>query len=172
MASGKSWVWNHFVERKSDHKAVCQFEDVNSTVKQDIGRFILREGPFKAEALTAEAYWQQLAISSPRLAKVALRVLSIAPSEAAVERAFSHRKLIHSNIHELHPIECFLFLASGPLFQTFQSEPSATDFSLPCNGEPLWHGRNCVLTLFLFKKCKVRMVNRLTKKNVRLTTVN
>ena len=99
-------------------------------------------------------------------------MLSIAPSEAAVERAFSHRKLIHSNIrnsladasvevrlmleshthfyclmvqdkpdvgfdvrsHELHPIECFLFLASGPLFQMFQSEPSATDFSLPCNG--------------------------------------
>lgn len=69
-----------------------------NVVRQDIGRFILRDGPYKAEAASAEAYWQQLAITAPRLAKVARKVLSIAPSEAAVERAFSHRKTIHSNI--------------------------------------------------------------------------
>ena len=35
-------------------------------------------------------------VSVPQLAKAALRFLSISPTEAAVERAYSHLKYLHS----------------------------------------------------------------------------
>ena len=55
-----------------------------------VGQFILREGPFKVtnKDIAAAAYWKSVVVMAPRLAKVALRVLSIAPSEASVERSF------------------------------------------------------------------------------------
>lgn len=57
---------------------------------QEVGQFILREGPFKVsdKDVNAASYWKSVAVMAPRLAKVALRVLSIAPSEASVERSF------------------------------------------------------------------------------------
>jgi len=61
-----------------------------------MGRFILRDGALLTAPPEPKEYWTKMAVTSPRVAKVALRLLSIAPTEASVERAFSHRASIHS----------------------------------------------------------------------------
>ena len=50
------------------------------------------------DAESVERYWTLRAISAPPLAKAALRFLSISPTEAAVERAYSHLKHTHSQL--------------------------------------------------------------------------
>lgn len=67
-------------------------------MKHELGRFIIRDGPFLVGETPVEPkeYWTRMAVTSPRLAKIALRLLAIAPTEASVERAFSHRANIHS----------------------------------------------------------------------------
>ena len=56
-----------------------------------MGSFVLKEGTFalKPEDSDSERYWRLRAISSLVLAKLAIEVVSIAPTEAAVERAFT-----------------------------------------------------------------------------------
>ena len=80
-------------------------EKDTAAMKAAVGSFLLRENPFPLtqEDKDFETYWRLRAVSSPVLAKVALKVGSISPSEAAVERAFSHLKLLHSKLrNRLH----------------------------------------------------------------------
>ena len=91
--------WDPVLRERMASLLVTSIGGDKATAEQEIGRFILREGPFKEDAKQSPSfYWQHLAITAPRLAKAAKRILAIAPSEAAVERAFSHRKTIHSQI--------------------------------------------------------------------------
>ena len=63
------------------------------------GSFIIREGMFNVVAtdpISMDTFWRAKAVACPKLAKFALGLLCIAPTEAAVERAFSHRKLLHN----------------------------------------------------------------------------
>lgn len=50
----------------------------------------------KPEEITLLQFWQIQAITKPLLSIVAIAAISIAPSEAAVERSFSHQKLVHN----------------------------------------------------------------------------
>ena len=43
-------------------------------------------------------YWEGLALTIPLLSKIALSVYSIVPSEASVERSFSHQSIVHSDL--------------------------------------------------------------------------
>ena len=71
---------------------ICQFfpdEDRNA-VMQQLGSFIIREGSYhEAAPSEMEAYWRSRAISVPKVAKFALRLLSIAPTEAARRASFA-----------------------------------------------------------------------------------
>ena len=59
-------------------------------IDQDVALFLLRDGPFKVvdPGVSYEAFWKGVTVIVPNLARIALRLLSIAPTEAAVERAF------------------------------------------------------------------------------------
>ena len=97
----------------------------HASVKASIGAFLLKMPPFvpTPEDVTAMHYWSVRAVSNPALAKASLRFLSIScrgflpkghsfllgkkrraveapglPTEAAVERAYSHLKHIHSHL--------------------------------------------------------------------------
>lgn len=68
-------------------------------VQLQLGSFIIREGVFNvgtANPISMDVFWRSKAVTCPKLAKFALGLLAIAPTEASVERAFSHRKLLHN----------------------------------------------------------------------------
>ena len=68
-------------------------------IQQQLGSFVIREGIFSISPTNPndmETFWRSKALACPELAKFALGLLAIAPTEAAVERAFSHRKLLHN----------------------------------------------------------------------------
>ena len=67
----------------------------------------------QSAGIEIEEFWRGKAVAAPKLAKLALRFLSIAPTEAAVERAFSHRKLLHNPLRNqlsLESIESLMFV--------------------------------------------------------------
>ena len=68
-------------------------------LKAQIGQWVLRSGPLAVpvDHPTPLAYWQQIALDLPHLSIIAMVVFSIAPSEACVERSFSHQKQVHSD---------------------------------------------------------------------------
>ena len=91
-------IFTFFVHQPSEKReqmaeVLMQYvEGDKEIIKSELRKFIMREGLFKVqEPLDAAAYWEQVAITSPRLAKFAKALLTIAPTEASVERAFSHR---------------------------------------------------------------------------------
>jgi hypothetical protein len=43
-------------------------------------------------------YWEGVALHVPILAKLAIVIFGLAPSEACVERSFSHQGLLHSDL--------------------------------------------------------------------------
>ena len=69
-------------------------------LRSDLGRWALRSGQLSVPAPVPSplAYWQGVALTVPLLAKVAIAIFSIVPSEACVERSFSHQSLVHSDL--------------------------------------------------------------------------
>ena len=60
------------------------------------------------------------AVSSPSLARAALRFLSISPTEAAVELAYSHLKLLHSDLRNRlneTSVDALMFVSACFFFQ-------------------------------------------------------
>ena len=69
-------------------------------LKADLGRWVLRACNLALpdpipHPLTS---WEGVALTTPLLAKIGLHVFSIVPSEASVERSFSHQSLVHSDL--------------------------------------------------------------------------
>lgn len=76
-------------------------DDVGVNLMQELGQWVMRAGPLGLPTdLTADpvAFWNGIALNVPCLARLALAVLTISPSEACVERSFSHQSLIHSDL--------------------------------------------------------------------------
>jgi hypothetical protein len=73
-------------QRVADH-LLQQVEPVDRpTVQAQLGAFILREGAFAmagANAANMEEFWRDKAVSAPKLAKLALRFLAVAPTETS-----------------------------------------------------------------------------------------
>ena len=67
-------------------------DDIRQDLKTQFGQWVGRGGPLFIPLVTPQAieYWHEMAIHVPYLSKVALCLLAITPSEACVERCFSH----------------------------------------------------------------------------------
>ena len=50
------------------------------------------------QAIPISTFWQRAASTLPNLAKVALRLLRVNPTEASVERSFSAQGILHSDL--------------------------------------------------------------------------
>ena len=69
-------------------------------LRSDLGRWVLRAGPLSIPNPVPPpmVYWQGVALTVPLLAQIGISVFSVAPSEACVERSFSHQSLLHSDL--------------------------------------------------------------------------
>ena len=77
-----------------EDQAVPQF-------KAEFGKWVLRAGPLGIPPDPKPGpipFWQSVALHTPLLSKVALTILAITPSEACVERSFSHQGLLYSDL--------------------------------------------------------------------------
>ena len=75
--------------------------NAEAQLRTEMGKWVQRSGPLSVPPNPQPSptrYWQSIALVVPMLAKVALAVFSITPSEAAVERSFSHQSLVHSDL--------------------------------------------------------------------------
>ena len=75
-------------------------DDVLPSLRGQLGQWVSRSGPLCVPHGDPHPldYWHSVAIHVPLLAKVAVAVHSISPSEACVERSFSHQGLVHSDL--------------------------------------------------------------------------
>lgn len=75
-------------------------EDVLPALRGQLGQWVSRSGPVCIPVGDPNPldYWHQMAIHMPLLAKVAVAVHSVCPSEACVERSFSQQGLLHSDL--------------------------------------------------------------------------
>ena len=74
--------------------------DVLPALRGQLGQWVSRSGPVcipQADPHPLE-YWHEMAIHMPLLAKVAVAIHSVTPSEACVERSFSQQGLLHSDL--------------------------------------------------------------------------
>jgi hypothetical protein len=74
-------------------------------LRADVGKWVLRTGSLSMPnpVPLPLVYWHSNALTIPLLTKVALTIFSIVPSEAAVERSFSHQSLLHTDLrNKLH----------------------------------------------------------------------
>jgi hypothetical protein len=87
-------------KRKEAVEILLAHAPVGTDFVEEVGKYVLREGYFamRPEVKDTKGYWRSMALDSPDLAKFVIGVMSISPTEASVERAFSHRKKIHSDI--------------------------------------------------------------------------
>ena len=69
-------------------------------LQEEVGKWLNRSGALAMPDPVPPpvAYWQRVCLYVPLLGKVALAVFSINPTEAAVERSFSHQSLLHSDL--------------------------------------------------------------------------
>ena len=76
-------------------------DDIFVPLKAQVGQWVTRNGPL---AITERPlpqpvqYWEGIALHVPILAKVAITIFTVTPSEASVERSFSHQSLLHSDL--------------------------------------------------------------------------
>ena len=84
------------VLKKMGYDATAQVQ-----LNSEVGRWVARTGllsiPPNPQPSPVQ-YWESIALILPMLAKVALTVFAINPSEASVERSFSHQSLVHSDL--------------------------------------------------------------------------
>lgn len=75
-------------------------DDILPALRGQLGRWVLRLNALSVPDPLPDpiSYWESISIEVPLLAKVALTILSICPSEACVERCFSAQGLIHSEL--------------------------------------------------------------------------
>jgi hypothetical protein len=69
--------------------------------KTEFGKWVVRSGPLAMPpdpVPEPEEYWQSVALHVPLVSKVALTIFAISPSEACVERSFSHQGLLYSEL--------------------------------------------------------------------------
>ena len=74
--------------------------DVLPSLQGQLGQWVSRSGPLCVPVGDPHPldYWNIMAIHVPLLAKVAVALHSVSPSEACVERSFSHQGLLHSDL--------------------------------------------------------------------------
>lgn len=101
-------------DRKKLHNAVSSYfvpllkkyghdEAVLPALQEQLGQWVQRAGPLTVPPaqnppLDPSTYWRSISLHVPLLSKVALTIFAIAPSEASVERSFSHQGLVHSDL--------------------------------------------------------------------------
>lgn len=72
---------------------------------QQIGLFLIGGEPWlppiKSDESTQAYYWSRQVVRAPELSTVALFICAIHPTEACVERSFSHQDLINSDLRNL-----------------------------------------------------------------------
>jgi hypothetical protein len=70
-------------------------------LKVQVGQWVMRTGPLtipEGSPPDPIMYWQSIAMNVPLLAKAVLCLFSLSPSEASVERSFSHQTLLHADL--------------------------------------------------------------------------
>ena len=76
-------------------------DSIQANLKVQMGQWVTRTGPLTIPQGPLPApvpYWQGIALHVPLLAKAALCLFRLAPSEASVERSFSNQTLLHSDL--------------------------------------------------------------------------
>lgn len=75
-------------------------DDTMNCLRGQLGKWVSRLGALAIPDPIPEAipYWFDVAIHVPLLSQVAIAIHSIVPSEASVERSFSHQSLVHSEL--------------------------------------------------------------------------
>ena len=81
-------------------KKLGRGEDDLPKLRAQVGQWVHRSGSLAIPPLRPPPvlYWQQIALDLPLLSQIALAVFSITPSEASVERSFSHQGRVHSDL--------------------------------------------------------------------------
>ena len=70
-------------------------------LKTQVGQWVTRTGPLAVIARPLPPlvqYWEGVALHVPILAKVAITIFGLSPTEACVERSFSNQGLLHSDL--------------------------------------------------------------------------
>ena len=82
-------------------KKIGHDDTVLPQLKAQMGQWVMRTGPLaipQGPPPDPVTYWQSVAINVSLLAKAVLCVFGLSPSEASVERIFSHQTLLHADL--------------------------------------------------------------------------
>jgi hypothetical protein len=75
-------------------------EFVTDQLNIEFGQWVTRNGPLGMQQNPPPPlqFWESVALSVPLLAKIAITIYHICPSEACVERSFSQQSSIHTDL--------------------------------------------------------------------------
>ena len=82
-------------------KKIGHDDTVLPQLNVQMGQWVMRAGPLaipQGPPPDPVLYWQSVAMNVPLLAKAVLCLFALSPSEACVERIFSHQTLLHTEL--------------------------------------------------------------------------